>query len=516
MSVTLPWLSESMISLAISAPSGTTISVPDIDRTVKPPGPCFPESLPLLSLMRMRPSSETAIRKLSLPGLYQSPRTESLSTKFIVRGALENWISSSWVASPPEVNLKDVSAEIPLSEVSSRPSRVAASGTIQSPGFSFPTPQCSRSFPGPLSPFSGMTSSFTLPSLQTDTLTEPFFRPASELYANGTEYRRPPWFLKKLSACSFSCSRAFFSPSRSRTAHSNDADRWRRMPVDSRLPSTHAASRWAAFHMRWLRSPTSTLPPCHVCVSLSCWEIVSTSTAPVKDGDRVRGGRFLPDAWGLVGTKKFPPAPPGYHASEDGSKSTKRTPIGISRVSGKNSDVSSILSSPNVSCVRIARSLYSTESLGTMPSRPAFCGVTHSSSVFIATPQCRVTSLTLPGLASTLKMHRTPPSSFTALVLNVTPVRMRNECSCRTASSPPRSARFSGSGAMGAVRPARPATGERTKAVGLTCPAEFAALAGMKVPAMIMQQNAVRASGEVFGPIDNAVAAARRSARRVM
>ena len=45
--------------------------------------------------------------------------------------------------------------------------------------------------------------------------------------------------------------------------------------------------------------------------------------------------------WGFVGTKKLPPAPPGYHASEDGSKSTKRTPIGspFSCVSGKKSDI---------------------------------------------------------------------------------------------------------------------------------------------------------------------------------
>ena len=103
------------------------------------------------------------------------------------------------------------------------------------------------------------------------------------------------------------------------------------------------------------------------------------------------------------------------------------------------------------------------------------------------------------------------------MVLNVTPGRMRNACSCSTAASPPRNARLSGSGAMGGVLLARHATGwVRCQAVGLTCPAELAALAGIKVPAMIMQQKAVRASGDVFGPIDRAVAAARKSARRVM
>mmetsp|Transcript_73429 Transcript_73429/g.153274 ORF Transcript_73429/g.153274 Transcript_73429/m.153274 type:complete len:204 (+) Transcript_73429:3131-3742(+) len=174
MSVTDALLSASKISLAMLAPSGAVISVPDSVRTM----PCVPLDVwPLgfsLSIFFL-PSSEIGTQKLLLSALYHSPLSPSLRTNVMPIGDAP-WNSTSTSCSSAPTFVNETCADEPLN-VALSASRVSLSGSSQSHGLLVPTPQCSSSGPGPLSPFSGCTRIDTFFSLVTMILRLPFLRP---------------------------------------------------------------------------------------------------------------------------------------------------------------------------------------------------------------------------------------------------------------------------------------------------------------------------------------------------
>jgi len=73
----------------------------------------------------------------------------------------------------------------------------------------------------------------------------------------------------------------------------------------------------------------------------------------------------------------------------------------------------------------MARSLYLTESGGTISGHPAVWGMVHSSAVATDTPQCSVSPLMSP---SAVNRHSTPSLLRDATVLKVTPRRNSTLC----------------------------------------------------------------------------------------